>query len=273
MDEIWAAVVFAAILWWVSTGLVLLADRVPRWAGRSGFVVTSLLALAAIAVLVMIRDMPTTVGAFAAFTAAIVVWGWHEVSFLAGVITGPRSTPCPPGAKGWRRFVYATETLIYHEVAIALTAVGLGLLLVTTANPVGFWAFVILWVMRLSTKLNIFFGVPDVTDEFMPDQMRYLRSYFRIGTVNPLLPVSIVLGLILVIGLAQAAFVAGGGTFAATGYALLATLAALAVLEHGFLVLPFRDAALWQWFLRRAGRAAKPIVRPVAPASGLGRPK
>ena len=32
------------------------------------------------------------------------------------------------------------------------------------ANQVGTWTFLVLWVMRLSAKLNVFLGVPNLTE-------------------------------------------------------------------------------------------------------------
>jgi hypothetical protein len=40
---------------------------------------------------------------------------------------------------------------------------------------------------------------------------------------------------------------ASEGSAMATGFVLLFTLAALALLEHFFMVLPVQDAALWRW--------------------------
>ena len=47
--------------------------------------------------------------------ALSAIWGWHELSFLTGLISGPRTIACPPDASGWRRFIMATSTLVYHE--------------------------------------------------------------------------------------------------------------------------------------------------------------
>jgi hypothetical protein len=41
-----------------------------------------------------------------------------------------------------------------------------------------------------------------------------------------------------------------------TGYLLVATLLAVAVLEHLLLVLPLRSSALWRWAMRRSARDA-----------------
>lgn len=274
MSEIWLPIFFAVFLWWFSTGLVLLADRLPRISTRHALFGVCILAIIAIAALLATRDDATVAGAYIAFTAGLVLWGWHEVSFLSGVITGPRQEDCPKDARGWRRFIFSAQTLIHHELAIAFTVLALGLFLLGSANPVGFWTFTILWVMRLSTKMNIFFGVPNVTEEFLPAQLTYLKSYFRTAPMNILFPVSVTLGTALTFWLFHGALLPGATAFETASYALLATLAGLAVIEHWFLVLPLRDAALWRWYLEKGGSNTRsrrgeektketPIARPV----------
>ena len=58
---------------------------------------------------------------------------------------------------------------------------------------------------------------------------------------------SLALSVIVTVLLGHAAIDATGG--AATGYALMFGLAALGLLEHGFLMLPSPDRALWGWAL------------------------
>jgi hypothetical protein len=48
----------------------------------------------------------------------------------------------------------------------------------------------------------------------------------------------------------------------AVGLSLISTLLVLAILEHWFLVLPLRDAALWSWALARRSLAG--------PSNGAG---
>jgi putative photosynthetic complex assembly protein 2 len=57
------------------------------------------------------------------------------------------------------------------------------------ANPLGFWAYLILFAARISAKLNLFFGVPRINLEFIPQPLRHLTSYFKQG------PVTMVFGL------------------------------------------------------------------------------
>lgn len=244
-----APIGFALFLWWFSTGMILLADRMPRVTPRATFVVASLFGVAAIAAAWLTRDTATVNGAFIGFTAGLALWGWHEVSFLTGIITGPRRDTCPAGAAGWKRFVYAAQTLIHHEVAIALTLVGLAAMLWGADNQAALWTFAILWGMRLSTKFNIFLGVPNITEEFLPSHLEHLKSYFRNRALNMLFPVSVTAGTILTVWLGQQALATTPP--AQTTFVLLTTLAALGVIEHWFLVLPWRDEELWRWYLKQ----------------------
>ena len=49
------------------------------------------------------RRQASVAGAYCAFTCALLVWGWQEIAFLLGCVTGPRRSACPHGATGWRR--------------------------------------------------------------------------------------------------------------------------------------------------------------------------
>jgi putative photosynthetic complex assembly protein 2 len=250
------AVMFALLLWWFSTGVVLYVVGLPkRTFGQSMMVVSVLSALALVGVAVSSGDT-TTLGAYCAFTCALLVWAWHEMSFLTGVVTGPRNAPCPPTAKGWQRFAYATQTLLYHEVAILLTAVLLVVLTWGAPNQIGVWTFLALWVMRLSTKFNVFLGVPNLTEEFLPDNLVFLKSYFRKRPMNLLFPFSVTVSTIVTWALFQEASDAEASGFVIAGYTMLTALVALAVLEHWFLVLPLPVAALWSWGLKSRAAAA-----------------
>jgi putative photosynthetic complex assembly protein 2 len=100
-------------------------------------------------------------------------------------------------------------------------------------------------VMRISAKLNIFLGVPNLTDELLPPRLSYLKSYFRKRRFNVLFPISILSATFVAIALGQKIFGKEGAE--AAGSALLFTLISLAILEHFFMMLPLPDAALWGW--------------------------
>ena len=242
------AVVFALFLWWFSTGAVLYVVGLPkRTHGRSMLVATGVALLALIGVSIS-AGQATTFGAYSAFTCALLIWAWHEMSFLTGFVTGPRTTDCPAGVAGWRRFWCSAQTLLYHEIAILVTAGALVALTWGAPNQFAVWTFLLLWFMRLSTKLNIFLGVPNLTEEFLPKDVAYLKSYFRKRPMNLLFPVSVTLSTVATWILLEAT-TAGLSGFAIAGFTMLTTLMALAVIEHWFLVLPLPVAKLWQWGL------------------------
>lgn len=248
------AVTFALFLWWFSTGAVLYIVGLPkRTLGRSMLAASGVGILALIGVAAS-AGQATTLGAILAFTCALLVWAWHEFSFLTGLVTGPRTTPCPDGASGWKRFSYSAQTLLYHEAAILLTAVVLVALTWGAPNQIALWTFLILWFMRLSTKFNIFLGVPNLTEEFLPEDLAFLKSYFRKRPMNLLFPVSVTTATIatwLLLGVTAE----GTSGFTVAGFTMLTTLMALAVIEHWFLVLPLPVERLWRWGL--ASRTAR----------------
>jgi putative photosynthetic complex assembly protein 2 len=243
------AMLYAIFLWWFSTGAILWLDRRPSRTYGLSMIGGSLVALAAIYGLVHSMTQTSPAAAVVAFTSALGLWGWHELSFLTGFIAGPRKTACPPGASGWRRFTLAASTLIYHEVALVLTAGVLWEILRAQPNKVGLWTFAILLVSRLSAKLNLYLGVPNFTAEFFPDHLRHLTSYLRKSPTNALFPAWVAAGVALAWAEAVSALRADSTPFQVVGYSLVFALTALALIEHAFMVLPIHDAALWRWAL------------------------
>jgi putative photosynthetic complex assembly protein 2 len=242
-----AAILYTVFAWWFSTGAILWLDRLPRRTFRWSLAGATLVAGTAAAGLVVSQKDATPGGAILGFTCALGLWGWHEMTFLMGVVTGPRHAPCPPGAKGWRRFRLAAASLIFHELALAVTALTLAALAWGQPNPTGAEIFLVLFAARLSSKLNLFLGVPNFSLEFFPDHLRYLASYLRKGPVTPLFPLSIAGGVVLAFATAAQALAPGASAFVITGGSLIFALTALALLEHAFMVLPLPDTALWRW--------------------------
>jgi hypothetical protein len=167
-----------------------------------------------------------------------------------GYLSGPNRQPCPPDAKGWRRFVLAARTVIDHELAIAATAVLILLATFQSENQFGLWTFAVLWVMRLSAKLNIFLGAPNVPTEFLPPHLSYLKSYFCRRPMNGLFPIAITTATLVTAFLTHKALNAGATPFETAGHMLLTTMMALAVLEHWLLFIPLSATALWGWGLK-----------------------
>jgi len=125
--------------------------------------------------------------------------------------------------------------------------------------------------MRWSAKLNLYLGVSNFNEHWLPERSRYLVSYMRKRRMNYLFPVSITLGTAGTALLLRAA-IGAGDDFGRLGNTLVCSLLALAVLEHWFLVLPLRDSALWQWAISAADRArgrprpAALLEQPTTPA-------
>jgi putative photosynthetic complex assembly protein 2 len=252
------AALFVLAIWWFSTGAILWVDGLPRWTFRFSLAAASVLALGALCGLVATSKLETTGAAYLAFTCALVVWGWHELAFLLGVVTGPRKEPCPPDARGWKRFVFATAAILHHEVALAVTLLVIAGLTWGAPNQVGTLTFLVLWVMRLSAKVNVFLGVRNLATEFIPEHLRYLLSYFRRAKLNPLMPVSLIAASAVLVRLIADATAGEATTFVLVGRTLLATILGLAVVEHLFLALPVPDALLWRWALRTPAPVQQP---------------
>ncbi len=254
MPAIAIALLCATLVWWSATGAILFLDGLPRRSHRWSMVVASAVAAAALVALAQTRDDLSVTAAYAAFGAAIVVWGWNEMAFLMGYATGTRRGSCPPGLRGWRRFRAAAQTIIHHELLIAASA-----LLVTACtweggNLTGLWTFMVLWGMRLSAKFNLFLGVRNVGEEFLPQHLRYLGSYFTRRPMNPWLPFSLLGGAVAAAMWIARALSAGAEPGTAAGAALVGSLLVLAVLEHLFMVIPVSTAWLWQWGLSSHAR-------------------
>ena len=251
---------FAAFIWWFSTGAILWLDRRPRETFGWSFAGASVIAVGALIALFMSASVESAAGAYIAFSAAIAVWGWHEMSFLMGFITGPHRQPLPAGTTGWRRFSLATATIIHHELALALTAAAFVALTWGQPNQIGTITFLVLWALRLSAKFNLFLGAPYRAEEMLPPHLTHLKSYFRNRRMNALFPVSIAGGVGLAWLLGGMAFGPDATAYAQTGFSLVLTLTILGVIEHVFLFVPPPNAMLWGW----AGAKPPPSNAPLS---------
>lgn len=261
MVEIGLALLITTLAWWIGTGLLLYVDGLPKRTYRLSMAAGTLILAVSLIGLFVSRDQTTPAGAYLGFFCGLGVWAWCELSFLTGWITGSRRTPCPPDADLLRRFGYGVQTLSHHEAAIAICGGIVGAILADAPNQTGLWTFVILWVMRVSAKLNLFLGVPHFTDSFLPPHLDYLKSYFRRASMNLLFPVSVTGGTIAAAWLAHDAWLPGATPHQTAAGVLLATLLALAVIEHWLMVLPVRDAALWAIWRAPKPPEAKPPMR------------
>jgi putative photosynthetic complex assembly protein 2 len=251
---------FAIFVWWFSTGLVLLLDGLPRTTFRWSVFISTVLCIAAFFGMAQSASQSSVVGAYCAFTCALLVWAWHELTFLTGWLTGPRKQPSPAGIQGWARFSQAVAAILWHELGI-LTS---GLLIVgitwNAPNQVGTWTFMVLWAMRTSAKLNLFLGVRNLSEEFLPPHLAYMESFFRRRAMNLLFPFSVGSATLVLIWLLSLAFSPTAPAGLVVGLMLVATMLAMAVLEHFLLVLPLPTTALWRWALRNRPPTPSPVT-------------
>ena len=241
---------YTLFVWWFSTGVILYLDGLPQRTFKWTMLgTTGLLALALVGLAYSGNDT-SVAGAYCGFTCAILVWAWQEMAFLLGYVTGPRREACPEGSIGWQRARMAFQAVLHHE--LALVALALAVLAVTwnAPNQTGWWTFVILWTMRQSAKLNVFLGVRNLNEGFLPPHLKYLQTYFSRRAMNPLFPVSVALATLAAVPLWRAAFQPVASSFDAASLCLLGSLLSLAILEHWFLVLPLPSEELWKWGLR-----------------------
>ncbi len=200
----------------------------------------------------------------------VCVWAWHELSYLTGYLTGPQKTACPPGAPPFKRFRLAIATSLYHELAVI--AGGLSLIVLTWEQPnrVALWVYLVLWAMRWSAKLNMFFGVRNFNEDWFPEHLKFLVSYLNRRRFNWLFPWSVTISSV-VAGLVLAQGIGAQDAFVRSAQALVFAMLLLAIIEHWMLMLPLRSAVLWNWLTESPGErrqrasAGAPLV--VSPGS------
>jgi putative photosynthetic complex assembly protein 2 len=253
---------YALFIWWFSTGVIIYLDGLPlrtfRWTlfGATGLMLMSLAGVFAT------RDDTSVTGAYLAFTYSMLIWAWLEVTFYLGFITGVRRKPCAAGCNGWRHFVHAVHANLYHELLTLGFAVLMLLLTWDHENRIGLWTYVLMWLMTLSAKLNVFFGVRNLNEEFLPDHLAFLRSFFRKKPINVFFPFSVTFGTMFWVIMIQQAIDPAATTFVTVGMMLVGAQMAVAILEHWLLVLPL-PANLWQWSLtshKRGVNTDEPLI-------------
>jgi putative photosynthetic complex assembly protein 2 len=271
MKDLIIPALFAVVLWWLSTGIILFLDGLPRRTFRWSMLGGTILLAVALQGLSRTGTMPTVAGAYLAFCCGLMVWAWQEMAFLLGFMTGPRKQACAAGCSGWRHFAHAVSAILYHELAILAGAATVAALTWGAPNQVGAWTFFVLWGLRLSAKLNLFLGVRNLNKEWIPDHLGFVKGFLNRRPMNLLFPVSITLSTVIAVYLVQAALAEDATDFEVAGYALIGTLLVLAILEHWFLVLPLPAEALWSWGLRSRDQGKSARGRRADPTGGSPR--
>jgi putative photosynthetic complex assembly protein 2 len=240
---LFAAIGFVVVLWGLSTAVIFyldsLAPKTFRWSMAAATVVLMICAFA----IVQLRSDNSTLAIAISFAAGLLAWGWTEMSLYMGFITGPRKHRCVDGCSGVKHFGHAVSANLWHELLV----IGFALLIWFSGNQTALWCFVMLWLMHLSARLNVFLGVRNVSAEFVPEHMDVLKGFLRRRNMNALFPFSIFALTALTVYLAIQP-----QTFSIT---MAATLAAIGLLEHILLMLPLPIERLWHWSLSHKARA------------------
>lgn len=243
-------------IWFMATGVIAFfanagGETRARGAFRKSVAVGGAAGIAGL-VTILIASASVSLGAvYLSFVGALMVWCWHEIGFLTGASAGPRREAQSLGARGFDRFTQASATVMHHEIALALTALMLISLSWTAPNQIGATVFVLMFGLRLSSKINLFIGVPNSSVEMMPQHLGYLKSYFGRNRMTFVLAASIAAIIALAAWFASLAMAAPAGSPQMVGASLLTALCLLGALEHLFLALPFRDGMLWGWAFKR----------------------
>ena len=250
--SIFIAMLASVFLWWFSTGAILLVVRLLEnhsLLTRLKICIFSLPILAfGLWGIWQTSSNLTIVGSYSAFISAILVWGWIELTFLTGVVTGPNKSQCPKNIPLFEKFIRAWGTLAYHEVSLLL-ALGLVISLAYgQENHFGIWTFTVLYFARIFAKLNLFLGVPHVNAEFIPEALSHLKSYFKISKLNWFFSISVTILTLTTVCWVERLFTVQN-SYEIIGFSLLFTISLMALLEHWFMVLPIPDARLWRWML------------------------
>ena len=237
-----AAIAFVVVLWGLSTALIFYLDSLPTSTfSRSMAAATLVLALCLI-VIWQLAEGTSDHAAAASFAAALIAWGWTEMSLYMGYITGPRKERCADGCEGFSHFGHAVSANLWHELVVIALAVVIWL----SGNETALLSFAMLWLMHLSARLNVFLGVRNVSEEFVPGHMDVLKGFLRRRPMNPLFPFSCLALVVLIIYILSLPL-----TFTT---AMAATLAVIGLLEHVLLMLPLPIEKLWHWSLSNVAR-------------------
>ena len=252
MTDSWIAGLAAVFLWWFSTGVLLWRVRFADNAGgdahfRSVIYGLPMLFAGVVGLHLSLTDTTVT-GTYYAFLSALGIWGWIELAFLSGAITGPNTGVCPANSSLINRFQRAVGTIAYHEALLIIALLLIGYASYGMPNHFTLLTFAVLFFARLSAKLNLFLGVPRINIEFLPRPLAHLASHFRVAKMNAFFPISVTF-LTFSAGCWMERTISATTDARQIGFILLSALTLLALLEHWFMVLPLPDQKLWRWMM------------------------
>jgi putative photosynthetic complex assembly protein 2 len=240
-----ATITFVIVLWALSTAAIFYLDSLPPRTFPLSFAITTILLCGAGLLIWTLRGGSTSFDLILSFAAGLFAWGWTEMALYMGYITGPRKHRCAPGCSGATHFGHAIQANLWHELVVIAFAAALWL----SSNTTAFWCFTLLWLMHLSARLNVFLGVRNVSEEFVPEHMNVLKGFLRKRNMNPLFPVSCALLLFSLWYILEQP--------QTLSTIMAATLVVIGLAEHILLMLPLPVEKLWRWSLSKSSRHQK----------------
>lgn len=236
-------VLIAILAWWVGTGVVLYLQQRIRPVRKPLIISLGLMASISLLAMVIGAQGIDIWQSYLGFFAAITLWGSIELSYYTGLIGGVHKRACPAGCDTGKRFRLALGASIWHELSVLFAGGVVMTLLHNADNLTGLYTFLVLWLMRWSAKLNLFFGVPNFNTDWFPKRLAYAHSYIRRAPVSWFFPVSVLLACffaakMITTGLASP-------EVQSLVFILPGVLLSLAIVEHLFMALPIADSELW----------------------------
>ena len=255
-------ILFTVFVWWFGTCVVYMLNQLPpETFGWSMLGASALLGMGFLGLLLTVKDTGPG-GPYHGFLCAILIWAWAEMGLLTGRVMGLSARPLPAGATGWPRLRASIAAIFHHEVALLVLGAGIAVVCWGQPNQTGMWTFAVLYTARLSTKLNLYFGVRNLGDAMLPAHLSYMRSFFRQRRMNAFFPFSLAASVALTWWLGGLALAPDATAFEVAAFSMVATLSALGVVEHLFLVIPLRSEALWTWSRGKNAAVTAPLEAP-----------
>jgi putative photosynthetic complex assembly protein 2 len=231
------AISYALLLWWISTGLIIVLYRQAPWTYDATFGVSTMIAAASLVAIVLTRHNTETWAIYASFSAGTIVWGWNLTSYYTGFIHGPTTVIPDTPISNSTRFRLAIRSSLYHElVSLALVAVML-VSSVSASNKTGQLTIVLFYVLHQLSKLSIYFGVCNFRGDWLPAHLAYITAFF--GPTRNHWFAGIALGVASSIAVwAVTHAVAGTDTATQIAATFWVLLAGVAILEIIVLLIP-----------------------------------
>ena len=89
----WLALLVAVLLWWLMTGLALMSVHKSRRTQRIIFALATVFVMSALVGVESNATLHTPLATLTGFAIGLGIWGWLELSYLMGFITGPVKAP------------------------------------------------------------------------------------------------------------------------------------------------------------------------------------